>query len=149
LNVLCQKSKCCLYTVCTDVLMLGPAVEALYISYTMWTYNIYVTCNRNSFYFVRYLATCFGPYGPSSGETNVSTSILSLWRHHAMLNTAIIACVTFYITRWPIGAETCSEVTGGIKRVAIVDYIYRVRQASFLCIMYSSVQKRKLACRTL
>jgi hypothetical protein len=27
--------------------------------------------------------------------------------------------------------------------------IYRVRQASFLCIMYSSVQKRKLACRTL
>jgi hypothetical protein len=41
---------------------------------------IYVIRNRNSFYFVCYLTTCFGLYGPSSGETNVSTSILSLWK---------------------------------------------------------------------
>jgi hypothetical protein len=52
-------------------------------TYTIWTYNIYyiyiyVIRNRNSLYFVCYLTTCFGPYGPSSGETNVSTSSLSL-----------------------------------------------------------------------
>jgi hypothetical protein len=29
-----------------------------------------------------------------------------------------------FIWRWPVGAETCSEVTNEIKRVAIADYIY-------------------------
>jgi hypothetical protein len=44
-------------------------------TYTIWTYKIYniYICNPQSqlFLFARYLTTCFGPYGPSSGEKNV------------------------------------------------------------------------------
>jgi hypothetical protein len=56
-------------------------------------------CNPQSqlFLFVRYLTTCFGPNGPSSGEKCININFCFFVKdHHATLNTSIITHVTFY-----------------------------------------------------
>jgi hypothetical protein len=72
-------------------------INYMSIQYIYIYIYIYI-CNPQSqlFLFVRYLATCFGPYGPSSGE-NVLTSIFCFVKdHHTTLNASIITYVTFY-----------------------------------------------------
>jgi hypothetical protein len=68
----------------------------LHILYEHIIYTIYM-CNPQSqlSLFVRYLTTCFGPYGPFSGEKNVLT-LFFVKDNHAALNTYIITYVTFY-----------------------------------------------------
>jgi hypothetical protein len=110
-------ASCTISLACGAVSLSNCGVD-VYICLTgsLWCRQSQQSFNTSTRSYFPSINTCFGPYGPSSGETYNGLFLIQRIRctyaTRCIRNSPLKHLIVYLTWGWPVGAETCSEKEG-------------------------------------